>query len=270
MADWTPGKRRRVLALLGLIIFLSGSFLTFDWMQLFLGQVRVSDPELMYTRLAKTLTSFLIFALALSIGRDGLDPADTRRLRNAFVAIFAGDVLFLLDEITPTFDYLAVLAFLVGQVLMILRNGHGLRRYWGSQAAATGRSVDVLMGAGILLATAALFVVTLLEHLRGTPMLPVVAVYAVVLDLSLWTGWMTLRTSQFPRRNAVLIAAGALCFFLGDYLVGFNLSLEPSLARTVTVFLTWVFYAPAITLFALSGYRWYPRYHDDYASHRLE
>ena len=69
-------------------------------------------------------------------------------------------------------------------------------------------------------------------------------------------GWINLRTGRFPRRNALLIAIGASCFFIGDYLVGFNLSLGPSMARVVTVFLTWLFYAPSITLFALSGYRW--------------
>ncbi|MFN2169191.1 MAG: hypothetical protein ACK2U9_23400, partial [Anaerolineae bacterium] len=67
---------------------------------------------------------------------------------------------------------------------------------------------------------------------------------------------MALRAGYFSRTNALLIAAGATCFFAGDYLVGFNLSLEPSLQRAATVFATWAFYAPAITLLALSGYRW--------------
>ena len=256
MAEWSKGKGRRVLVLLGLIVFLSASFLTFDWAQYFLDQVRISDPELMYTRVTKTLASFLVFLLALSVGADGLEPADTRRLRHAFVAIFCGDLLFLLDEAHPAFDFPAVLAFLVGQVLIILRNGQGLGDYLRAKSAAGGLGRDVAIGAGILLMTAVLFVGTLLEHLRGSPMLPIIAVYAIVLDLSLWTGWMALRTGHFPRRNAALIAAGATCFFVGDYLVGFNLSLEPSLQRATTVFLTWVFYTPAITLFALSGYRW--------------
>lgn len=256
MADWTEGKGWRVLVLLGLIIFLSASFLTFDWTQYLLDQVRISDPELMYTRAAKTLTSFLVFLLAIGVGADGLGAADTRKLRYAFVAIFCGDLLFLLDELHPAFDYAAVLAFLVGQVLIILRNGQGLREYLRGKPDAGRLGRAAALGAGVLLMTAVLFVGTLLQHLRGSPMLPIIAVYAVILDLSLWTGWMTLRTGRFPRRNAILIAAGATCFFVGDYLVGFNLSLEPSLQRATTVFLTWLFYAPAITLFALSGYRW--------------
>lgn len=67
---------------------------------------------------------------------------------------------------------------------------------------------------------------------------------------------MSLRVSYFPRINALLIALGATCFFINDYLVEFNLSLAPSLGRATTLFLTWVFYAPAITLLALNGYRW--------------
>jgi hypothetical protein len=43
---------------------------------------------------------------------------------------------------------------------------------------------------------------------------------------------------------------------VGDYLVGFNLSLVPTMERVTTLFLTWVFYTPAIALLALSGYRW--------------
>ena len=253
MSDWSKGKQTRVLALLALIICLVASFLTFEWTQVYLGAVRVSDPEWMVSRLSKTLTSILVFVLAWSAGRDGLDPTDTHKLRLAFVAILTGDLLFLLDEIHPAFDYPAILAFLVGHVLIILRNGQGLRDY-----LAGGRSLvtEMLAAVGILLGTAILFVFTLLEHLWGSPMLYMILVYAIVLDASLWTGWISLRTGRFPRRNALLIAIGASCFFIGDYLVGFNLSLEPSMARVVTVFLTWLFYAPSITLFALSGYRW--------------
>jgi hypothetical protein len=71
-----------------------------------------------------------------------------------------------------------------------------------------------------------------------------------------WTAGKRTRVGYFPRTNAMLIAIGATCFFVGDYLVGFNLSLEPTMARATTLFLTWVFYAPAIALLALSGYRW--------------
>ncbi len=253
MNDWTEGKQTRVLVLLGLALALAASFLTFDWAQYAFGIVRVADPELTYSRLTKTLTSFLIFLLAMGVGADGIDAEDPKRLRRAFVAMFAGDLLFLMDEFSPSFDYVAILAFLIGHVLIIVRNGHGLRAYL---RAGRHRAVDIASAVAVVALTAALFGATLLTHLRGSPMLYVIAVYAVVLDVSLWTGWASLRIGYFPRANALLIAAGATLFFVGDYLVGFNLSLQPSMERATTVFLTWAFYAPAIALFALSGYRW--------------
>lgn len=258
MPDWTPGKQKRVCLLLGLILLLVASFLTFDWTQYWFGTLRIADPERMYTRLAKTLTSLLVAVLALSVGDDGIDERDPLRLRRAFAAILAGDLLFLLDEIHPAFDYPAIVAFLIAHVLIIARNGNGLRGYW-HQATARSRAIDLALAAGIVLVTALLFVFTLLEHLTGSPLLYVLIVYAIFLVASLWTGWMSLRIGYFPRINAALIATGATFFFIGDYLVGFNLSLEPSLARVTTLFLTWVFYAPAITLLALSGYRWMVR-----------
>jgi hypothetical protein len=259
MPDWTPGKQKRVCLILGLILLLTASFLTFDWTQYWFGIVRTADPERLYSRIAKTLTSLLVAMLALSVGDDGIDDKDPIRLRRVFAAILAGDLLFLLDEIHPAFDYPAILAFLVAHVLIIVRNGHGLRAYWRQAASLRERAVDVALGAGIVLVTGSLFIFTLLEHLAGSPLLYVLLVYAVFLVASLWTGWMSLRIGYFPRANAVLIAAGATSFFIGDYLVGFNLSLQPSPARTTTVFLTWVFYAPAIILLALSGYRWTAR-----------
>ena len=256
MADWTRGKQKRVCILLGLIIALTASFLTFDWAQYYFDLVRVSDPELMYTRIAKTLTSFLIFLLALSVGDDGINETDPRKLRWAFVAIFAGDILFLLNEIHPAFDFAAILSFLVGQVLLVLRNGQGFRAYFQGKPGIGAYAGDIALGLAIVLITGLLFALTLLENLQGSPLLYVIAVYALFLDVSLWTGWTALRAGYFPKTNALLIAAGATCFFVGDYLVGFNLSLEPSLQRAATVFATWAFYAPAITLLALSGYRW--------------
>jgi hypothetical protein len=256
MADWTRGKQKRVCILLGLIIFLTASFLTFDWTQYYFDLVRISEPELIYTRIAKTLTSFLIFLLALSVGDDGINDIDPRKLRWSFVAIFAGDLLFLMDEIHPAFDYAAILSFLVGQVLLVLRNGQGFRTYVRRKRGIGDWIGDILLGAAILIVTGLLFALTLFENLQGSPLLYVIAGYALFLDLSLWTAWTALRAGYFPQTNALLIAVGATFFFIGDYLVGFNLSLEPSLQRATTVFLTWVFYAPAITLLALSGYRW--------------
>jgi len=256
MSTWSHGKSTRVLLLLALILALTASFLTFDWTQYAFGLVRIADPERLYTRITKTLASFLVFLLALSVGEDGINRRDPNKLRACFVAIFSGDLLFLLDEFSPYFDYVAILMFLLGHVLVILRNGQGLHAHFQHKQKPGDYIIDIASAVGILLFTFLLFWLTLLEHLRGDPLLYILIVYALVLDASLWTGLVALRAGYFPRSNALMIAIGATCFFIGDYLVGFNLSLEPSLQRAVTLFLTWVFYTPAISLFALSGYRW--------------
>jgi len=123
--------------------------------------------------------------------------------------------LFLLDEIHPAFDYLAVLVFMVGHVLIILRNGQGVWAYLRAKSATRHRTIDLVTALGVVLVTAILFVLTLLERLRGSPLLVILVAYAAVPDLSLWTGWASTRAGYFPRRNALLIASGALCFFVG-------------------------------------------------------
>ncbi len=256
MSDWSQGKQIKVYFFLTMILVLTASFLTFDWTQYYFGIVRSSDPEWLYSRLTKTATSLVVFLLAFSIGGDEMDPSDHRRLRRCFLAIFAGDLLFLLDEISPLFDLFAVLAFLTGHILVIVRNAQGLLPYFRRKLPASSFLLAVLSATAILFLTGILYIFTLFNQVRGSPFQYVFPVYALVLDLSLWAGWMTLQSGYFPKPNAVLIALGATFFFVGDYLVGFNLTLAPSLQRTTTLFMTWIFYAPAITLLALSGYRW--------------
>ena len=253
LVDWSAQQKKQVLILLGSILALTSSFLTYEWTQYAFGVVNIADPERLYSRLAKTLTSFLIFLMVMWVGDAGINQADPPKLKRAFIAIFLGDLLFLMDEFNPFFDYLAVLAFLAGQVLIILRNGQGLPAYWRGSRNKLG---NILLGAGILVATGVLFFATLYPYVKETAFLYIIPIYALILDLALWTAWMSLRVGYFPRANAWLIVLGATCFFIGDYLVGFNLSLEPSMTRVTTMYLTWMFYAPAITLLALSGYRW--------------
>jgi hypothetical protein len=256
MKSWSQGKPQMVCTLLICILCLAASFFTFDWTQYYFGIVRISDPELMYSRVAKTLTSFLIFLLAISVGDDGINAADPVKLRRCFLAIFGGDLLFLLDEIHPYFDYCAIVVFLCGHIFIILRNGQGMRDYLRRKSRRRDFTGDIVMGTAILIGSALLFTFTLLGNLKGSPLLYILIVYAAVLVISLWTGWTTLHTGYFPKPNAIMIAIGATCFFIGDFLVGFNLSLPPSLERSTTLFMTWIFYTPAIALFALSGYRW--------------
>jgi hypothetical protein len=258
MQQWSPGAARRVPVILFAVTALFASFLTFDWTQYWLGTVRLADPELMYTRITKTLTSLLVFILVFTIGGDGADPEDTKRLKRCYAAIFSGDLLFLMDELSPHFDIAAIAMFLAGHLLVIARNGRGFPAYIRGRKGLKGLLPDILSALCIVTVTVSLFIATLYDHLKGTPLLYILSGYSVVLVTSLWTGWASVRIGRLPRVNTVLIACGASCFFVGDYLVGFNLSLGATMGRATTLFLTWVFYTPAILLIALSGYRWGP------------
>jgi len=92
--------------------------------------------------------------------------------------------------------------------------------------------------------------------LSKSPLFLLITIYAVLLSISLWMALMSLHIKFFDVKNSFLIAIGMSFFFVADFLVGFNLSLEIGTQRIVTLYLTWVFYLPALLLLSLSSYRW--------------
>ena len=110
----------------------------------------------------------------------------------------------MIAEIHPAFDYAAIIMFLIGHLLIILRNGQGIRAYFRAKLRLRDWIGDIGLGIGIILLTTLLFTFTLLPHVQGTPLLYILIIYALVLDLSLWTGWTSLRVGHFPSRNALL------------------------------------------------------------------
>ena len=79
--------------------------------------------------------------------------------------------------------------------------------------------------------------------------------YALIIGGSLWAAFVALTTGFFPHSNATLIAVGVTLFFLSDVCVGFYRSLPRGYPQVFATYLTWVFYAPALVLTALSAYR---------------
>ena len=78
--------------------------------------------------------------------------------------------------------------------------------------------------------------------------------YAVVIGASFWAALVAFKTGFFPHGNAILIAAGVACFFLSDVCVGYYRSLPKNYTMVFATYLTWIFYAPALVLTALSCY----------------
>ena len=134
-------------------------------------------------------------------------------------------MLFLLDEFSPLFDIFAVGMFAIGHLLIIWRNGQGFWEYRrGLRSNPRQMAWDVGTGSGLIIISILLFVLVIYPLVIGTAWLFIMPVYAMVLIISLWTGWASLRIKYFHLTNAKLIAIGATCFFIGDFLVGINLS----------------------------------------------
>ncbi len=137
-------KRNRIILLFGFILFLAGSFFTLDWTLYVLGLASFVKPEVLYVRITKTCTSFCIALLVWIIGNDGVNVKDTKKLKVCFIAIFAGDLLFLLDEFWASFDLFAVIMFALGHILIIMRNGQSFRIYLKKTDRARERRLDMI------------------------------------------------------------------------------------------------------------------------------
>ena len=61
---------------------------------------------------------------------------------------------------------------------------------------------------------------------------------------------------HFPKKNALFIMIGMIFFFIGDFLVGIEIITEDIYIKNILNLFLWIFYTPAVTLLALSGYNY--------------
>jgi hypothetical protein len=244
-------KQKIFFLILGIIFFLYGSFITLDWTLFFFDIAPVAQPEIPYTRIAKVSSAFLCATLAWITGIDGFNKSDTKKIQIVFISIAVGEVIFLLD-----IYIMGVIIFALTQILLIWRNGQGFRNYNQTETLKNRLRWGILLAAIISLITVLIFILIIYPNLVGSDLLIVIMIYAILVSISLWTGWMTFRIGFFPKKNVLMISIGMTCFFIADFLVGLNISLEPGTLRIITHYLTWIFYEPALLLLSLSGYQW--------------
>ena len=89
-------------------------------------------------------------------------------------------------------------------------------------------------------------------------LLVIMVLYGMMISISLWTAIANYLLKLFPKTNSIMISLGMIFFVLCDINVGLSLILPASLTRTISLNLIWVFYTPALTLLALSRYRYKP------------
>jgi hypothetical protein len=233
----------RVFVIVGIIIFLFGLFSGHDWSLFALRTADLDNPE-RYSRYAKFSVTFLSALLVWVAGGYAFDAFDARRLAIAYACIVLGDIIFFFN----VHSRLGVFAFAFAHFLLIRRNAFGLSTWPGQRAMWA--LLAVILGGSLLIMGLVFY--PRLKHNR--PYFSLLTGYAVIIGASVWAALVAFRTDFFPRGNAVLIAVGVVCFFLSDVCVGFYRSLPRNYAMVFATYLTWIFYAPALVLTALSCY----------------
>jgi hypothetical protein len=235
-----------VFVVLAIIIFLFGVFSGHDWTLFALRQANLENPEY-YSRYAKFPVTFLSALLIWTAGEHAFNAADATRLGTAYFFIVLGDVIFFFN----VHSVWGVCSFALAHILLIRRNAFGLIALpaqgwmWVLLAAILGGSLLLMF----------LVFYPKLKHDRSY--FAFLTGYALIIGGSLWAAFVALTTDFFPHGNAILIAVGVALFFLSDVCVGFYRSLPRGYSQVLATYLTWVFYAPALVLTALSGYNFW-------------
>jgi hypothetical protein len=243
-----------VLALVGLILFVTGSFIAIDWFTYFKGGSSI------YPAVAKPLVSTLCALVAFLAWKHGLEKSDFLWLALTFACIVIVDVTMSI-YVYSTNAALAASIFIVGALLsivahifLIIRHAKGFKFLSESR----GRYSSLLSRLGF---PAAFYLPIVILLLILSPYLQKVGqfwpslVYALILTTSLWVAWEAFRRGFFPRANAWLLALGVSFWFVCE-LVGVVHNIQIGTLSDLAMRLTWHFYMPGILLLALSGHNY--------------
>jgi hypothetical protein len=247
----TAVQRRVVRVLMGVIMFVTGTYVGVDWAGFYHG---FASPYSAGAGYARTVLCAVVVAL---IGGAAVDRRDLAVLTGAFGVTLVADYCLILKSWTLP----GTLLFAVVHGLLIHRHARGLLA--SLSPSERPRTIRLsLLTALVAYGGSAALVYAVRDVLERTGMFAVDVAYVVVLATSLWAGWGTLVRRFFPLRNAWYVAIGMTCFYFCDVSVGVSTALkkdpDPQKARSGQVLdnLVGFFYSPALVLLAYSGYRW--------------
>lgn len=214
---------------------------------------RLFNPYAYYSTFPNEIIKRLIVLLSAALvwlgGKDCLNSQDNQRMKAVFIFISLGEVCFLISK-----PLIAIFFFAICQCLLITRHCRGIL---GKLMAANFGQKRKLALAALSLASLLFIAAAILYPIISLSSLVLMGIgYGFILCISLWVGLANFVLGLFPLPNARMIALGMLCFFCCDILVGMDGLLGYSTAWILTSSFIWVFYAPAITLLALSSYRY--------------
>ena len=244
-------KFKLIIVILALIIFISGSFITLDWARLFVVKEGIKYDRFIYTYISKFLIVILTGILVFIIGKSGLNKKDTNTLKLIYVFIAMADIALGLF-MKP---YLGIILFAIVQLGLIYRNGLGIFyiiKNEGFKCLFGGLIINTVLSTILLL----LILSNIINNLLNEKTLFFTMIfYALLISLSLWTAVANISLRIFPKVNSILITLGMISFVLCDLNVGLSIALDKGTLWLIADSIIWIFYTAALTLIALSGYK---------------
>lgn len=244
------GLLKTVFAFTGLVLFVTGSFMSVDWVNYFTGSSTI------YPAYAKPAVSILCAAIAFLAVKNNLGKSDFWLLAATFVCIVIVDVtmsiyVYSADKtLGQSVFFVGAALSIVAHILLIIRHAKGFK-FLKEKGSALSRIGFPL---AFFLPVIAIFVILSPFLMKVGQFWPSL-IYALIITASLWVAWEAFRHQLFPRANAWLIALGVTAWF-GCELVGVVHNIEIGQLSDLAMNMTWIFYMPAILLLALSGHRY--------------
>lgn len=239
-------RKPYISVVISIILALSIWFMVLDFSRFISFNYRYDIyPSAILKRINVLLASFI----AWSVGKDAESLRGAKIMKAAFVLVCMGEAAFAIGQRVT-----GVGMFALCQTLLIVRNSTG---FSFRLAQASYKQKKRLLLSGIIVS---LILVTLLlmaaSLINLNSSYRAIYIYEILLSASLLAGLACNILGLLPQKNARLVAAGMLCFYCCDVLVGLDAVLKPGLPWLLSNSFIWVFYIPALVLLALSCYRY--------------
>ncbi|MBN2737875.1 MAG: hypothetical protein JXR70_12895 [Spirochaetales bacterium] len=196
------------------------------------------------------ITSFCVLLVLGSVG-DNLSKMDFLLMKIAFGFTFLADFYLVVLQFMPggndtpdMFFTIGAGFFIFAQVIFIFRHTQMLKNY--SNRFRKIFYIVIIAGIFIYHGSLALYYLGIKIQTVIAP-----AIYALYLFTSVGFAWHTRKSNFFPEKNQALIIVGMTLFLCCD------LSIAVAKLFSFWGIMIWVFYAPAITLLAISTYDWH-------------
>lgn len=235
--------KSKTTIIISFVLIIAGAFIGLDLVRYF----NVTNIEDIYSMTLKAAIVLLTSLLAFNIGGHGLSRKDERLLRLIYLLIILADLSLLIFDKA----YLGIAIFFLVQSCLIYRNvSYISNRY--SFVETSDRFVIIF--ASLLIVMLLIYINMIRSRLDDLLLLILFIVYGAIKSLSLLTSILAFKLKVFPKTNRTLLLIGVVCFYICDLNVGLAMAFRGDSLGNLSNVLTWIFYTPALTLIALSGY----------------